>query len=303
MSLTAPWVAGGVRARLLLRRSLGVDGARAVAAAGSLDPATRLLASTSYGRDVRAGMDLVTAERAVAATLLWHLRVLAGWLPASGGRMARTLAGWYEMHNIEDRVLLLRNGEPRAPFAMGSLGTAWARVAHASTAEEVRSALRGSPWGDPGSSDPEAIHLALRLAWARRVGTDVSEAAAWADAAAVLTVARELAAGRDTLDRMGSAVPYRLRGASSLTELAGRLPRAMSWVLDGVTDSAGVWSAEARWWRRVESEAMRLVSRANVGRAPVVGTVALLGADAHRVRAALVLAARGGTAEAADAVA
>ena len=48
------------------------------------------------------------------------------------------------------------------------LSSVW--TAAAATPERRRAAprlLAGSSWGDPGSDDPEDVHLALRLAWAR----------------------------------------------------------------------------------------------------------------------------------------
>jgi hypothetical protein len=61
--------------------------------------------------------------------------------------------------------------------------------------------------------------------------------------------------------------------------------------------------AEAAWWDRLEADAESAASLASLGPAAVVSTVALLAVDARRVRAALTLAARGGTPlEAFDAV-
>jgi hypothetical protein len=71
-----------------------------------------------------------------------------------------------------------------------------------------------------------------------------------------------------------------------------------------VEEPAGLWRAEARWWRRVDRDATALVGRSTPGRAVLVGAAAVLAADALRVRTALEVAARGGdVGEDADAVA
>ena len=97
---------------------------------------------------MRTGQDLATAQRAVAETLLWHVRILAGWLPAAGAALVRALAGWFELMNIDARLAALagEGGEPR-PFALGTLATAWSDVERARTVEEVARAVAGSAWG------------------------------------------------------------------------------------------------------------------------------------------------------------
>src|SRR5689334_25150384 len=100
--MPAGWVAGSVRARALARRRLGRAGDRALATTGSLGASIVTLAASPYGRDVRAGSSLADAQRAVGATLLWHLRVLAGWQPAEGSQAVRALAGWFEIANVDD---------------------------------------------------------------------------------------------------------------------------------------------------------------------------------------------------------
>ena len=59
-------------------------------------------------RRARAGRaEVVAAQRGVAETLLWHLRILAGWLPAAGAGLMRALAGWFELQNIDARLAAL----------------------------------------------------------------------------------------------------------------------------------------------------------------------------------------------------
>ncbi len=113
------WVAGSVRARLLADRRLAGAGARSVAAAGDVSSAVAVVAASPYGRDVHGGMGLVDAERGVRATALWHLRVLAGWLPPGGSDVVRVLAGGHEIANIEAHVDELAGAPPRCRSTSG----------------------------------------------------------------------------------------------------------------------------------------------------------------------------------------
>ena len=91
------------------------------------------------------------ARRAVGSVCVWHLRVLAGWLPPHGGDVVRVFAGPFELANVADRLAGLGGAQVPEPYALGALGAAWSRVVAASTPEQVRSALAGSGWGDPGT--------------------------------------------------------------------------------------------------------------------------------------------------------
>jgi hypothetical protein len=292
------WVAGTTRARSLARRRLGGGAARKLAASASLDDATAALAVTPYRHGVRAGQDLAGAQRAVTVTLLWHLRVLAGWLPRAGERMLRLLAGWFEIANVDDLLQRMAGGHAEEPLPLGALATAWPRCARARSPAELRATLATSPWGDPGGETAREVQLGMRLAWAARLSR-LDRAAPWAAGSAVLLVARErFAAGRD--------LPAPLRGraarllgrdalaATSLGDLGRRLPDRARWTLEGVEDPGDLWRAEAGWWSRVERDGFELLDTAGFGAAPVLGAVAVLVADAQRVRAALELAARGG---------
>jgi hypothetical protein len=299
-------VAGSVRARHLLDRRIGRDRALRLASAASLEDALAALAGTAYGREVRPGMDLAEAQRAIAATALWHMRVLAGWLPPGGVEAARALAGWFEIANVEDRLRYLAGRRTPAPFALGALAAAWPAVAGAQSAAEVRAELVGSAWGDPGTDDPTRMGLALRISWARRVIRDAPEAASWAVAAAALLLARELVvAGRPAAPLValrppgvGSAWP-RATSPAALREL---LPPEAARALAGWEDPGELWRAEAAWWRDVERDAGRLARGPGTGRATVVGCVALLAADARRTAGALEAAARAGAPSAREVV-
>ncbi|HEY7250030.1 MAG TPA: hypothetical protein VIG37_06010 [Methylomirabilota bacterium] len=302
--LTPGWVAGSVRARHLLARRLGREQALALARSASLEDGLALLAGSAYGRSVRAGMDLASAQRAVGEATLWHLRVLAGWVPPRALEPVRALAAWFELANIEDRLAYLAGGEPREPFALGGLATVWPRVAGAQSSAEVRAALVGSPWGDPGADDPAAIGLGLRFAWGRRVLGAIEEAD-WAVGAMALLVARELFLAGRTAESVAARRPLGLGSAwpsaSNVRALRDLLPPQAAWALHGVEEPADLWRGEVAWWKRVELDGERLARAPHLGRATVIGCVVLLGVDAWRTVGALEAAARGASERAMEA--
>ncbi|HEY6749354.1 MAG TPA: hypothetical protein VI357_27020 [Mycobacteriales bacterium] len=300
--MATAWVAGSVRARALARRRLGPAGARALATGGSLDTALESLARSPYGRDVRPGQSLLDAQRGIAASLLWHLRVLAGWLPAEGAQSVRSLAGWFEIANVEDRT------GRSAPYRLGRLQVAWPRLAAAGSAEQLRAVLATSAWGDPGGDTPRLVGLRMRCAWAERAAEVSDSARAWAAGGVALLLARErFAAGRD-LPAQAVAPAVRLLGetwldAATLAEAGGRLPRAARGALADITDPADLWRAETSWWHRLEQDGFALLRRPDFGPDAAVGAVAVLAADARRVAGALELAARHAAPEVVDALA
>ena len=295
------WVAGVTRARLLRSRVIGADHARAIAACGSLAEGVGVLTGSAYGERVQAGIGLAAAERGVAETLLWHLRILAGWLPAGGAGLVRVLAGWFELANVDARLaaLVSDGGEP-SPFVLGGLATAWARIEQARSVEEVADVVAGSAWGDPGGRSPAELSLALRVAWARRVREATPDAGDWVAGAAALLVARELLVARshahaEQLQRLPGIGEDAL-GAGSLGELQAALPARAAWALQGISDPGELWRAELSWWGRAEREALALL-RSWGDEAVVLGAVTLLAVDAQRTVRALRAAARGGRPE------
>lgn len=305
--MTAGWVAGSVRARALTRRRLGVAGCRSLAAAASLDDALTRLTSTPYGHDVRAAQSLAVAEHAVGDTLLWHLRVMAGWLPPRQAGALRVLAAGFEIANTDEHLRRLAGRESTAyggvpPYRLGTLATAWPRLAATPSLAEVREVLSTSAWGDPGDTSEHAVRQAMRLSWAGRVAASVPAARSWAAGAVVLLVARMLPPGPRQLPPDLERAATVLLGdpamaARTLRELADRLPRSLRWVLAGVPTGPGedqLWRAESSWWRHVEADGFRLLHRSGPGPEVPLGAAAVLGADAWRVRAALELAVRGG---------
>lgn len=118
--MRSDWVAASVRARSMAQRRVGAGTCREIAAAPGLQAALGQLADTVYGKeliqdqarhgtrnggDFRAGdlpamQTLTEAHRATRRTVLWQLRVLAGWLPAGGTRLVRAAAAAFEADNI-----------------------------------------------------------------------------------------------------------------------------------------------------------------------------------------------------------
>jgi hypothetical protein len=298
--MAAAWVAGSVRARLLLQHRAGPETALLVAQAGSLEEAVGLLSTTGAAVEAR-GASLEAAQRAVAATLALRIRLLAAWLPRDGVAAMRALAGWFELVNVEDRLAYFTGAELRTPYELGMLSSVWARAAPAQSADEVRRLLAASSWGDPGSDDRDDVHLALRLAWARRVSTQVPVARAWAAGAVALLLAGELFVAERPVDddlvrrvRLGGS----WAGAASIAELREELPRVAAWALEGVDEPAELWRAELAWWRRVAADA-EVLTRTSLGDSAVaIGTVALLAVDVMLVTVALAAAAQAGRATA-----
>jgi hypothetical protein len=293
-------VAGSTRARLLLGRRTDSGTARSVAAAGSLEDGLARLAGTAYAEAAASAATLETAQRAVASVLLLQFRLLLGWLPRSGAELMRSLGAWFELVNVEDRLAYLHGGGLRPAYELGALASAWPRAAGAESPAELRDALRTSAWADPGGDDVAAIHLGLRLAWARRVQAHVPDARAWVAGALALIAVRGLASGSRALRDARSPALRDLgeewRYAETLEELARALPARAKWVLTDAANAAQPWRAETAWWSRVGQDAERLAYGARGGRAVVVGAAALLALDAVRTAAALAAAAGGGVA-------
>ena len=295
----AGWTTGGVRARALLRRRLGVSGARRLAGCASLADAVIALRQGPYRHDVQPGQELEEAEHAVTATLLWNLRVLAGWQPRAGAEVVRLLAGWFEIANTVDHARALVGHQAPRFYRLGTLASAWPRLSVTSSPNELRAALTASVWGDPGGSTAAAIAVAMPVAWADRICAAVPDAALWAAGRAAQLVARQrFLLGQELTAAVARRVA-RVLGARALEAgswvVFGRALQARArWALAEVAEPAQLWRAETRWWVQVEREGFALLRQPRFGVGSLVGCVAVLAADAWRVRAALQIAARGG---------
>ena len=308
--MNADWVAASVLARSMAQRRVGAGTARTIAAQPSLAEGLSLLADTVYADRLDGRTDLAAAERATRETVLWHLRVMAGWIPATGTRLARAAAGAYERDNILSLARRLTDGSTSAePFDLGSLGSAWSRLQLATTGEELTDALRTSFWGETGPGGRTALRDVLTLVWLRRLAEVTAAARPWAEAVATLTVARlRLVDGTEPSTRLRQLVRPLLgdgwENAGDVTELRARLPRSAQAVLRGIGGPEDLWRAECRLRGTVEADGFRLLRGSIPGPDVVLGGITVLALDAWRVRAALAAAASGtGSSEVLDAVA
>jgi hypothetical protein len=302
--MTASWVAGTVRATDLARHRLEPADVRRLAAEQTLAAAITRLAGTPYRRHVVAGQSLAEAQHAVAATLLWHVRVLAGWVPPHGARVLRGLAAGFEVANVDEHLRRLDGRPAESSYAMGALATAWPRLARTRTPEQLHRVLATTPWGPPGSASPRDVHLSMTLAWAERVVHDVPVAAEWGRAAAALTVLREVLLGQEPLEDgavvgrlrrlLGPAFSVAVTGPGSARDLATAtrlVPAQARGLWEEVREPADLWRAEASLVHLLQVAGLAGVRRRGHGPENVVCAVALLAVDAWRVRAALAIAA------------
>lgn len=297
--MSTAWVAGNIRAKAMLDRRMGSALARELAASASLTQGLQMLVDSPYRHDVQIGQTLEEAERALAATVLWHLRVLAGWQPQAGATALRLLVGWFEIANICGHARALAGAAVEQPFHLGALGTAWSRLGSTSSLAELRRVLTQSQWGDPGGDTPSDITLGVQLAWALRVTRAVPEAIEWACGGAAVLVARRLLLEERPLSHAAQTTAQRVLGraptaASNLQAFKEHLPPRARWALAGTTVIGELWQADFRWWSRVERDGLELLRRPHFGPGPTIGTAAVLAADAWRCRAALEIAAGGG---------
>lgn len=307
--MTAGWVAPVTRGRALLDRTVGAAGARAIAAAPTWDEARAALATTAYGRELPADADRVVARRSASSATVWQFRVLAGWLPPGATSLARLAVAPIEIGNIEGHVARLHGADDRRPVTLGPLAVVWPRISMASSDTDVRATLARSTWGDPGGSDEVSIALGLRIAWARRALRAGSIARPWAMGGLALLAARERlvferevnAVAARELDRL---LPSSWRSATSVADLAGRLPDSASWVLADVVAPADLWRAELALLRRVVVDATPVAASGRYGPDTVLAIGALLLVDLWRVTAAIeAMGSPSGGAEVFDAVA
>ena len=264
------WVAGTVRARALLTARCRPATLARVAAAADPADAVAALQATAYRDELRDVVTVGGAERAVQRSLLWRLRVLAGWVPLEGSQAVRSLAAWFEICLIEERLAALSGVPQPPPLRLGRLGIAAQRVSAAGSVAAVRRALATSAWGDPGDMRAEALRLHLRIRWAARVRADVPSCAPLVTSALGLLAARERQAGRP------------LPAALTAVPAAGQAP-----------EPDELWAAERRWWGDLTQTGRRLAAATIGSPEIVIGCCLLLAADAHAVTEALERAALG----------
>jgi hypothetical protein len=145
-----------------------------------------MLETTALRGAAEPGLSLAEAQHAVAATILWDLRVLAGWLPRDGVTLLRLLAGWFEIANVDELLQALAGRPSGKEFQLGALATAWPRLSEARSIAELRQALASSAWVASGGDTSRDIRAGLRTRWADRVAASGDRARSWATAAAAL---------------------------------------------------------------------------------------------------------------------
>ena len=308
--MSADWVAATVRARALARRRAGAGASAVIARAATLRDGLAVLVGTAYESRLADVTDMVAVERATDETVLWQLRVLAGWLPATASRLCRNAAAAFERDNLVALAAQLAGGRaaPEA-FDLGSLGTAWPRLSTSGSTAELYAGLARSPWGAVGAEDATALRDVLTVVWFRRLADTAAAARPWAQNGAALVATRIV-----LVDRVEP--PPRLRrllrpligsaweSAADLEAMRAALPRSTGAVLAGIETPTDLWRAEARAAIAVETDAFRLLRSALPGPDAVLGALAVLATDAWRVRAALASASLGsGRSEVLDAVA
>ena len=294
--MSARSVGAVVRARAAASRRVGAGRVPSLAASSGLPEALSRLATGPYGHDVRPGQPLSRAQHEVYATLLWNLRVLAGWLPPDGAQAMRLLAGWAEIANV-DALLRRLDGDRDLPpaYRLGSLATAWPRLADSTDRAEPALAS----WPPRRGATPAARTTTpspWSCAWCGRPACAAAcrPPPVWAAGAAALVLALDLCAGPHPHDATVTAAVARVLGrdaaaATTLADLRAALPSTARWALAGCDAPEDLWRAEAAWWLRVERDATAMTRSSASTPPPSWAWSALLAVDAWRVRAALEL--------------
>ncbi|MEY9951613.1 hypothetical protein [Leifsonia sp. EB34] len=293
MSLS--WTAGNVRARGLVRGRAGSAVLRQCAQAAALPDALALLGGSAYASRLAPTMDLVAAQRAIADTLLWQIRVLAGWLPPGGTRIAVAAAAVFERANILARARLLADGghEPASPFELGTLGTAWPTIRATTSLADLHSALRASPWGDAAAAQSTtALDDLLSASLLRRIAACAPLARDWCVVACTLIATRvsllERAGPDQTFRRLvAPLIGDRWSATNSLAALRDAAPRPARTILAGIDRPEELWRGQVALAALVDAQARRSLTGGDHQADSVVAALAILFVDAWRARAAL----------------
>ena len=308
--MSADWVAASVRARSLAMRRIGAGASYEIASQPSLADGLRLLDGTVYAERLVGCTSLGAAERATRETVLWQLRVLAGWVPATGTRLVRAAAATFERENILDLAESLDEGRP-APeaFDVGSLSTAWTRLRTARSLDELTVGVRSSPWGEGGSLDLPVARDELTIVSLRRLAAVAPAARPWAEAASALIVARIVFVDRSAASRSLTKLVRPFLGETweesrDLRSAVAAFPHKTQALFRDATNPKYLWRAEAGLRALCESDGFRLLRGSLPGPDIVLGIIVVLAMDAWRVRAALASASAGlGSSEVLDVVA
>lgn len=288
-------MSGALRGRMLASRRLDPGSRHALENARGLEEALSVLASTTYAHRLQPGMGLGEAQHQVGETTLWHLRVLAGWLPPGGGEDIGVVAGWFEMHNMIDYFSALSFSVPvPAPYRLAGLATVWRKVGEATSLEEARAILAVSDWGNPGEDDFLHMVRGVRFGWGRRLSDAFEDQAHWGAGYVAIELAKDLFL-QPRISGRRLRWPMDKPSEMTVTDMSGlmaALPRQASWVLKGSEDPDQLWRAEDRWWARVAEDSEHMVWHGDLGRNTVIGAAMALLADCRATQGLLAAAWR-----------
>ncbi len=291
-------MSGALRGRMLASRRLDAGSRHVLDNARGLEEALSVLARTTYAHRLQPGVSLDEAQHQVGETTLWHLRVLAGWLPPGGGEDVRVVAGWFEMHDMIDYFAALSLSAPiPTPYRLAGLATVWRKVAGTTTLEEARAILAVSEWGNPGDGDFLHMVRGVRVGWGHRLTEAFQDQPHWGAGYMAIELAKDLflqprISGRRL--RWPMDKPSEM-AVSDMSDLIGALPRRASWVLKGSEDPDELWRAEDRWWARVSDDTETMVWDSDLGRNTVIGAAMALLADCRSTQGLLAAAWRRGS--------
>jgi hypothetical protein len=211
--------------------------------------------------------------------------------------MLRTAAGWFEIANVELRLRGAHFSEPA--FELGGLATAWNRLASARSSRELHERLAATAWGRPDDDSLRTVGLTMRTRLLFRASKHMPECRQLIVGAAALMLARErLAIGADFSPRvrhdLEALLGQRCVAANSLGELQNGLPVSARWALTDIGTVDDLWRAERRWWSRLEADGLSFLRASRFGPEQLIGAVAVMAADAWKVRGALEIATRHG---------
>ncbi|MDN4477524.1 hypothetical protein QQX10_08085 [Demequina sp. SYSU T00039] len=289
--MSIAWVAAAVRTRALVSGRAGAAGAARLAAAGSLEQARELVARWSYGARLPESATVTGLQLATRETLLWQLRVLAGWAPAGGTRILRAAAAPFERDNILGLARELRGDRAGPAHDLGSLATSWGALRRAASPEDLRAALARTPWGAVEPEEEDRLAELLEAAWLLRYAQTAPAARVWVSRRAALVAARAVVVDGDS---PSAGLTRRLRPllgraweeARDLPALTAALPPHVRPILAGIDGAEDLWRAEARDRALTEAEATALMRSGAPRQEVVVAGLALLEVDAWRVQAA-----------------
>ncbi len=296
--MSAGWVAASVRVRALAAGRAGEEGAARLAAVRSWREAEDLLARWSYGVRAADATGPEGLQRAVRETLLWQLRVLAGWAPAAGTGILRAAAARFERDNILARLRELDGGSRAAPYDLGAMETSWGLLRRAETPDQLRASLARTSWGEVPAGEADQLADLLTAACLTRYAQAAPAARTWCARALALAVARlrfvdGVHPGPTLRQRVGPLLGHAWEGTTDLPSFATGLPTGASAAFSGVSSPSGLWRAEARTYAAMEAEAAAMLRQGSPGPDVVVAGIALLSADAWRVQAAIATIGQG----------